>query len=138
MWLEAICDGRSICSGWGPIRNRMYKSQACSTHLLKLLKPKVERMVGIGDRETRIHKTSGLQCRQILSDSDSDADSGLKISTPTPSLTPLRLQPNKRYSVLKGAIWCGLFLDFLFDCIQTGDALIQHPFALTADAAGRG
>ena len=29
-----------------------------------------------------------------------------------------------------------IFLISLFDCIQTGDTTIQHPFALTADKAG--
>ena len=27
------------------------------------------------------------------------------------------------------------FLDFPFDCIETGDAVIEHPLSLTADAA---
>ena len=59
-------------------------------------------------------------------------------STPTPTPTPLRLQSNKRFSILKRTILCSHFLDFPFDCIQTGGTVIQHPFALTADAAGRG
>ena len=42
---------------------------------------------------------AGLRSQRILSDSDSN--SGLKISTPTPLPTLLRLRPNRSYSTLK-------------------------------------
>ena len=79
---------------------------------------------------------SGLRSLRILIDPDSD--SVLKISAPTPTPTPFRLRATKRHPTLKRAIQCRDFLDFTFDCIQTGDTAKQHPFALTADAAGRG
>ena len=49
----------------------------------------------------------GLWSRRILGNFDSDPDSGLKIPTPTLAQTPLRLRPNERCSILKGALWCG-------------------------------
>ena len=41
--------------------------------------------------------TSWLRIRRVLSDSGS----GLKISNPAPTTTPLRLLPNKTYAILK-------------------------------------
>ena len=81
---------------------------------------------------------TGLRSRRIWSDSDSDSHSGLQILTWTPTPTPLRLWPSKSYSIRKRAIWCSYSLDFPFDCVKTVNAAMQHPFALNADAAGRG
>ena len=62
-------------------------------------------------------------------DSDSNSDSA---STPA----------YHEASILKRAISCSLFIDFPFHCVQTGDMVMQHPHALTADAlttaTGRG
>ena len=42
------------------------------------------------------------------------------------------------YSIQKRAIWCSHFLDFPFDCFQSGDTSMQHTFALNVDEAGGG
>ena len=79
----------------------------------------------------------GLRSWWILSNSGSDSGSDLKLSNPTPTPTPLRLRLYRMYSMLRRAIWCSYFLDFIFDCIRTDDTPIYSPFAPTADAVGR-
>ena len=72
---------------------------------------------------------TGLRSRRISSDSSSD--SSLKISTPTPAPTLLRLRPNKNNFIWKQqyAVGCSHILDCPSDCTQTGNTAIQHPFA---------
>ena len=65
-----------------------------------------------------------LQLRLRLRPGNIDADSSSD-SASTP--------PNKNSSILKIAIWCSNFLDFPFNCTQTGSIGVQHPCAQTAD-----
>ena len=65
------------------------------------------------------------------------SDSGLKISTPTPTLASLQSRLNKSHFMLRKATSRSHFLISILIASLNGDTAIKYRFALAAVAAGR-